>query len=358
MIPLLLPTLSTDEILESVKRVLDSKFIAEGEAAAELERKLSTFLSRDVALMNSCTSAMTVAAAMIGAGSGDEVISTPMTCIATNSPFHLAGATIRWADIDPNTGNIDASSVQNLITPKTKCVVCVWWSGMPPSDFDKLKNICDHHKIPLVIDAAHAIDSKFNGVPVAKCGDFVCFSFQAVKHFTTGDGGALACDDIERARKLRWFGVDRKLPGRFEQDIAEVGFKFHMNDISAAIGLAMLPTLPAILSNHRETTRLYDERIDNLRVSKLHRSTKADSSCWVYSMRVSDRDEFSSFMADNGVQTGRLHIRNDNYSCFARYRAEQLPGVDVFDRELIHIPAGPHLSEQDKHKIIDLTNAF
>ena len=358
MIPLLLPTLPTNRILESVKRVLDSKFIAEGEAAAELELKLSCFLSRDVALMNSCTSAMTVAAAMIGIEPGDEVISTPMTCIATNSPFCLAGATIRWADIDPTTGNIDASSVRTLITDKTKCVVCVWWSGMPPADFDELQALCAEHDLPLVIDAAHAIDSKFNGVSVANCGDYVCFSFQAVKHLTTGDGGALACRDIERARRLRWFGVDRRVPGRFEQDIAEVGFKFHMNDISAAIGLAMLPSLPDVLSKHRRTTRLYDERIVNHRVMKLSRSTKAESSCWVYSMRVRDREEFSSFMAENGVQTGRLHVRNDLYSCFASFRSEMLPGVDLFDRELIHIPAGPHLEDVDRDKIIAAANAF
>jgi perosamine synthetase len=358
MIPLLKPTLKTDAILKSIERVLDSNFIAEGPIAAEFEQGLSEFLGRDVAVMNSCTSAMTIAATMIGIQPGDEVISTPMTCIATNSPFVLAGATIRWADIDPNTGNIAASSVHRLITPNTKCIVCVWWSGMPPSDFDELRNICDYYKIPLVIDAAHAIDSRFDGVPVARCGDYVCFSFQAVKHLTTGDGGALACQDIERARRLRWFGVDRKLPGRFEQDIPEVGYKFHMNDISAAIGLTMLPLLPVILASHRKMTRLYDNLISNPKITKLARSPKADSSCWVYSMRVQDREEFSIYMEDNGVQTGRLHVRNDTYSCFSQFRAEQLPGVDVFDRELIHIPAGPHLTNMDTKKIIDLVNDF
>lgn len=358
MIPLLQPTLATDQILQSIKRVLDSRFIAEGPIAAELEQALYDFVGREVALVNSCTSAITIAATMIGIQPGDEVISTPMTCIATNSPFVLAGATIRWADIDPETGNISANSVNKLITPKTKCVVCVWWSGMPPSDFDQLQNICAYHKIPLVIDAAHAIDSRFDGIPVAKCGDYVCFSFQAVKHLTTGDGGALACKDIERARRLRWFGVDRKLPGRFEQDIPEVGYKFHMNDIAAAIGLTMLRSLPAILATHRSTTRLYDEKISNPKITKLARSARSDSACWVYSMRVKEREAFSQFMTENGVQTGRLHVRNDTYSCFARFRAEQLPGVDVFDRELIHIPAGPHLFQIDKNEIIDLVNAF
>lgn len=103
---------------------------------------------------------------------------------------------------------------------------------------------------------------------------------------------------------------------------------------------------------------LYDEKISNPKITKLARSARSDSACWVYSMRVKDREAFSQFMTENGVQTGRLHVRNDTYSCFARFRAEQLPGVDVFDRELIHIPAGPHLLEIDKNEIIDLVNAF
>lgn len=358
MIPLLLPTLSNQQILKTVESVLESKFIAEGEVAAEFEYQLSRFLERDVAVMNSCTSAMTIAAKMIGIEAGDEVISTPMTCIATNSPFALAGATIRWADIDPDTGNIDSRSVRKLITEKTKCVVCVWWAGQPPADFNELRDLCYERRLPLVIDAAHAIDSKFDDVPVARCGDYVCFSFQAVKHLTSGDGGALACADIDRARRLRWFGVDRKLPGRFEQDIAEAGFKFHMNDIAAAVGLAMFPRLPEILQAHREATRTYDEKIVNPRIRKLSRSSRADSSCWVYSMRVANRERFERFLNHSGIQTGRLHVRNDNYSCFAKFKREQLPGVDVFDRELIHIPAGPHVSAADRKRIIDVTNAF
>jgi dTDP-4-amino-4,6-dideoxygalactose transaminase len=237
--------------------------------------------------------------------------------------------------------------------------VCVWWAGQPPIDFDAIRSDCAARGIPLVIDAAHAIGSAYKGEPVAACGDYVCFSFQAVKQLTSGDGGALACSDLQRAKRLRWFGVDRQLPGRFEQDICEAGFKFHMNDIAAAIGLTMLGHLPQTLSAHRDLSSNYDANIDNKRIKKISRlHGQSTSSCWVYSMLAKDRDEFIAHMKSRGVETGRLHVRNDSYSCFSRFKCESLPGVDAFDKELIHIPAGTHVKESDRQQIVAAVNDF
>ena len=210
MIPLM-KVFTPPRMSEKLNEVFESGFLTEGEYSDEFELRFGDWIGNpNVSLMNSCTSAIWMAGHMCDIQPGDEVITTAMTCMATNVPFINMGAKLVFCDIESTTGNVDVESIKSKITDKTKAIVVVHWAGQP-CRMDKIVEIGKEHNIKIIEDAAHALRAKYNGKLVGNHGDYVCFSFQAVKHLTTGDGGALVCksdEDIKRVRKLRWFGLD------------------------------------------------------------------------------------------------------------------------------------------------------
>ncbi len=163
-----------------------------------------------------------------------------------------------------------------------------------------------------------------------------------------------------RARKLRWFGLDRAFKGgsRWEQDIAECGFKYHMNNIAAAIGLAQMSTIDIVLERHRRNSQYFDERISNTRIEKLARDPQSLSSCWVYSLLVDDPKGFGEYLAKAGIGSDVVHMRNDRYSVFKAFAGASLPGLDAFASRLWNIPVGWWLTKDDRDFIIDTVNKW
>jgi len=282
--------------------------------------------------------------------------------MATNEPFFNDGAKLVFADIDPTTGNIDPLDIEHRITDKTKAILVVHWGGQPV-DLDEINTIAKKHNLKVVEDAAHAIRSTYKKQSIGNHSDFICFSFQAVKHLSTGDGGAIACksaQDAERARKLRWFGLDRKFkgPSRWEQDISESGFKYHMNNINASIGLLQLPYLDSLVDKHIENSLVLDSSIDNDQIQTLSRKKDRTSSCWIYSLLLDNRDDFKSYMKHNGIHVDVAHVSNLRYSVFSQYADSSLCNLQFFDKKLINIPCGWWLSSNDLDKIISTINKY
>ena len=175
------------------------------------DRLKEHFQHEHVTVTNSCTSSLVMALKLSGVVPGDEVITTSMTCVATNAPIMFANAKIVWADIDPHTGNISVESVRGLITKNTKAVICVDWAGLP-CELEELWALCKKNGIKLIQDAAHGFGSTLHDKPLCHFADYTCYSFQAIKHLTSGDGGAIICDDpqdFQRANAMKWFGFDR-----------------------------------------------------------------------------------------------------------------------------------------------------
>jgi len=223
MIPMFKPFMA-DDVLSYLKPVLSynekgEMYIGQGEQVERFERAFQEYCGLKYAplSLNSGTSALELALQLIGIKPGDEVITTPITCTATNSPIVLYGARPVWADVDPVTGLIDEDDVAQKITPRTKAIIAVNWGGRQPN-YNKLKS----YGLPVVEDAAHGpYDRK-------QSGTYVCWSFQAIKHLTCVDGGALYVENevqLERGRLLRWYGLDRRSSKDFrcEQNIVEVG---------------------------------------------------------------------------------------------------------------------------------------
>ena len=356
-----------DDASERVAETLRSGYVGQGERVEQFERGLQELLGlpEPPLSVNSCTSAIELALRLIGVGPGDVVISTPMTCTATNSPAVLLGARIVWADVDDTTGLIDPFSVGDLIDryPQAKAVIAVDWAG----------RLCEYNYLhddgflahrPIVQDAAHSLCARNWRDAWDDTGDLICWSFQAIKHLTTGDGGALftSSEQMDRARLLRWYGLDRRSKQSFrcEQDIQEVGGKWHMNDIAASIGLANLPHAKWVVEQHRKNAAWYHDALKDLDGITLP-PPDPGSSWWLFTILTDDRDEFISFMGERGIECSQVHARNDRHTAFRAACVnpdDELPGVDYFSSHQAAIPVGWWLTESEREQVAEGVRAW
>jgi len=347
-----------------VKEVLFSGFINEGAQVAEFEEGLREKIGNPLTFAtNSCTSSLTLALRVAGVGPGDEVITTPMTCVATNTPVRNLFAKVIWCDIDPHTGNIDPGQIEEKITERTKGILFVDWIGIP-ADLARIKAIAQRHKIKIIEDAAQAFGAVYKGRNVGCVSDFTCFSFQAIKHISTGDGGALSFlnrDDYERGRKLKWFGIDREATkdssgnwrgSRWDCVIPEAGYKFHMNNLAAALGLEQLKYADSIIKTHRDNADYYLKNLKDIPGINLPDISKdIEPAWWVFMLFAQKRDELSKKLNECNINSSLLHVRNDVYECFGDAKIE-LPNVSRFQSSELCIPCGWWVTPEDREYIV------
>lgn len=366
--PLFKVSVNSELALENIKQVFSAGFINEGVQVTELTQALQQrFRTKNLVLTNSGTSALTMALKLAKVQPGDEVITTPMTCVATNTPIVNAGAKIVWADVTSDSGMINPIDVLSKITTKTKAIMVVAWAGTPPQ-LGPLKHICDQKGIKLILDAAHAFDAQYDNMPIHAHAHMTCYSFQAIKHFTTGDGGALVCldnDDYEASKAMKWFGLDRDRAKdakgdwkgqQWDVDILEAGFKFNMNNVAAAIGLSQLSTIDKNVALHKEHAALYNDLFEECEtVEPAFIPFLAQSSYWVYTMLINpensrlNRDELLARLNSEGIMAGVVHVPNDNYTAFKDSKTD-LPGVRYFSQYQFSLPCGWWLTDDDiKH---------
>ena len=256
-LPFSKPTID-EATIAVVGDVLRSGWITSGPKVQEFEKQLSAYFGgRPVRTFNSGTCTMEIALRIAGIGPGDEVITTPISWVATANVIIEVGATPVFADVDPVTRNIDLDKMEAAITPRTKAIIPVYLAGKPV-DMDRLYAIAYKHELRVIEDAAQAIGSSWKGKPIGSFGDFVSFSFQANKNITTSEGGCLVLkDEIEAtlAEKYRLQGVTRSGWDGIEVDV--LGGKFNMTDIAAAIGLGQFAKLDAITAQRRKLAKHY-----------------------------------------------------------------------------------------------------
>lgn len=334
--------------------VLSSGMIGEGPKVKEFQKKMcDRFKNDQLVMLNSCTSAITLALRLCDIKPGDEVISTPFTMIATNCAIANFGAKIVWADLEKDSLNASISDIKLKITKKTKAIVVTYVAGVPMD----LKDLATD--TPVIVDAAHAIDSYYYKRHVANWGEYVCFSLQAIKQLTTGDGGILAIDDpdqYKRAEKLKWFGMSREVPNdmtRLEwqmvQDINEYGYKFHMNDIAATIGLSNLDCLDELLNINYSNSQYYIQNLPDKLLFNV--PTTSDPSWWVFPIRVKNRQKMMNVLQNNEIECSPMWKRNDKYLMFKDSQTN-LPNMDKLENEVLFIPVGWWVTEENREKIV------
>jgi dTDP-4-amino-4,6-dideoxygalactose transaminase len=371
---------------EKVADVLNSGYIGQGPKVEEFENDLKRYFNHDyISTVNSGTSALHLALHLIkrpatssvvyhgavstdqdwpGLQPGDEVLATPMTCTASNWPILANGLNIKWVDIDPTTLNMDLDDLARKITPKTKAIMLVHWGGYP-NDLDKVRKIQEeaYYRIgfkPVVIeDGAHSFGSRYKNKLIGNHGNLTMFSLQAIKHVTSIDGGILISPHNElhrRAKLIRWYGIDRdgdRKDFRCEADIEEWGYKFHMNDVCATVGMENLKHADEIIGKHRSNASYYDDELAGVKgVSLLKREPGFDSAFWIYSMLVEDRDGFYKWMDECGISVSQVHERNDKHTCVSEYRTS-LPTLDKTIGNIVSIPVGWWVTSEQREYIAD-----
>jgi dTDP-4-amino-4,6-dideoxy-D-glucose/dTDP-4-amino-2,4-dideoxy-beta-L-xylose transaminase len=369
-----------------VGKILDSGYIGQGPQVDKFETSLKEYLNQDLLVtLNSGTSALHLALHLLkkpvtnqknwngvvgwdqiwpGIQEGDEILCTSLTCTASNFPVLANGFNIKWVDIDPKTLNMDLDDLERKIGPRTKAIIGVHWGGYP-LDLDRIKEIQQKSYLlygfrpALIEDGAHAFGSEYKGKKLGNHGNLVMYSLQAIKHVTSVDGGILCLPHqklFDRARLLRWYGINRednRKDFRCETDIEEWGFKFHMNDVNATVGIENLKHADYIISKHRDNAKFYDDNLKNTPgVTLLERHPDHNSSFWIYSMLVENRDGFYKWMKECNITVSQVHERNDKHTCVKDYKSF-LPNLDKTIGNIVSIPVGWWLTTEEREYIVE-----
>jgi perosamine synthetase len=291
---------------------------------------------------------------LAGVGPGDQVIVPAQTFVASGLAVLMCGAEVVFADIQRATGNLDPLSVRAKISERTRAIMPVHWGGYP-CDMAELSEIASQAGVSIVEDAAHALGATYRGSPIGCISRFTAFSFQAIKHLTTGDGGSLACregEDAAEARRLRWFGIDRvrdaaSILGEREYDLARVGYKYHMNDIAAAIGLGNLVSFDNVLARHREIAASYRAGLARVAgLTLMEAVPDRQGSYWFYTVLVERREDFVRALKARGIPASVVHRRIDRNAVFGGIRRD-LPNQAHFDENQISLPIHSACTDED-----------
>jgi len=367
-----------DSIEEFIIPTLKSGMITQGKKVEKFEEALKKYFNYPYILtLNSATSGLTLAYYLLKTyciSESTEVISTPLTCFATNASILANNLHIIWADTDSNTCNINLDDVKKKLTYRTQILSFVHWGGTPV-DLDKVNEIKEYYKnkyekeLFVVEDCAHAFGTEFNGKKLGTHGNICVFSLQAIKHLTTGDGGLIFLPNkelYEKAKLLRWFGIDRErrsLPGsdfRLEPDIPVYGFKYHMNDINASIGIANIITIEQKIQNCNDNGNFYNNELQGIPGIELFDTfLNSKPSYWIYTIKIlgGRKNDFINFMKNKNIVTSQVHARNDTHTCLLNYK-NNLPILDRIEKEIVSIPVGWWLTTVQTQYIVDCIKEF
>jgi dTDP-4-amino-4,6-dideoxygalactose transaminase len=340
---------------------LGTRWIGQGPAVEQFQSEFSKMFCNGLstAAVGSGTDGLHLAYLLAGIKAKDEVITPVFTCTATNIPLLYIGAKPVFADIQRDSLNIDPEHVRSLVTDKTKAIVCVHYGGLP-CDMDELRQIANEAGVPIIEDAAHAVGATYKGQSIGSISEFTMFSFQAIKHITTGDGGMLVMKDaslLPKAGRLRWFGIDRegKQKATWDNDIWEVGYKYQMTDIAAALGLAALEDWEEV-SNHRKKLFAIYER----GLSKVPGIQFVGPSCddkvhaaWLCTVFAKERVKLQRKLRENHIESNQVHYRNDRYTLFQSCRGV-FPNMDAIEDEYLVLPLHTRMSAEDAQRVVDV----
>lgn len=361
-IPLFWPHVNKKAVLKEIKDTLDSRWIGQGPKVDKFEQEFGKkFKYKYPVFVNSGTSALELAYHLVGLKKGDEVIVPVLDCTAGQSGLLRRGVKIVFADIRKDTFNIDPDDVLRKITKKTKAVVIVHLGGIDAYDGDLYEEL-NERGIKIIADASQHHEPKELG------GDYICYSFQAIKHLTTCDGGMLILKnekEYKRAKLLRWFGIDRDLKKKHNYqswerrqmtfDIEEAGYKYQPTDVDACFGIVGLKELDKVLKIRKELVGLYKKELKDVIPIEI----VAGGSCWL--MGIKDlsglRDDLAEWLRKNGIDANMVHIRNDMFNVFKKFKSK-CPNMDEIHEQYLYLPLNTKVSKSDVKYICNKIKEF
>lgn len=357
------------EELEAVGKAFEYGYFGLAHTVAAFEDALKAYIGvPDVMAVNSGTSALHVALDALGIGKGDEVIVPSLTFVAAFQAVTLTGATPVACDVDPDTLSMDMADAESRITPRTKALMPVHYAGNA-CDLDGLYALAHRRELRIVEDAAHAFGSTYQGRKIGSRGDLVCFSFDSIKNITCGEGGAVVSHDPRlaiRLRQKRVLGIERGATGPtrskdtdWQFQVVTQGFRYHMSNINAAIGLAQLGKADSFIFRRRAICRKYDRAFGEIARLRLLRIDYDEAAPHIYVVRVRDgrRDGLRRHLTAAGIETGINYIPNHLHPYFSQ-RGLTLPRTEQAYQEIVTLPLHCGLSDGDVDHVIDQVGIF
>ena len=364
-VPLFYPHIPKNSA-KSLQKVLKGRWIGQGPLVDKFENVFSKKFTKNLpcVAVGSGTDALHLAYLLAGIKKDDEVICPVFTCTATNIPLLYIGAKIKFADIDPKTFNISIEHVKKLVSKKTKAIVFVNYGGLP-CDLTELNKIAKKYKIKLIQDAAQSLGNFYKNKPITQYSDFTIFSFQAIKHISSGDGGLLCFKDkkiLKKAYRMRWFGIDRlkKQGGTWENDIKEIGYKYQMTDLGAAILLDALKEFSKIKKHRKKIFSIYEKNLkNNKKVKVVNSAGKFTHSNWLFTILVDKKDLLQKKLRQSNIETNQVHFRNDRYSIFKKFvKNKKFPNMDSVEKKYLVLPVHTKMSLSDANYVVKKVNLF
>ncbi len=346
MIPLFKPYMPD---LPDIVAILNSGMLAYGKYGIEFEKEIANFINTEyVVITNSFNTAILVTLSALGIGIGDEILLSPMACLASTQPLLSAGINVRWADVDHKTGTLSPDSVRKRITGKTKAIIHNHYCGYI-GYINEINEVAREYGIPVVDDCIEAFGGEYKGNKIGNAGtDVTMFSFNAVRIPNTVDGGAIVFKDkslYEKSIMLRDCGIDRS---RFRDDIGEInplcditmiGHSATMSDVNSYIGVQQMKNIPDILLKQRKNAQLWDEYLNiNYKALKPIKRLEMLPNYWVYGLLSDNKREDLVKFREMGFFASGVHLPNNHYSVFGD--KSELSGVNEFYNNFIALPCG------------------
>jgi dTDP-4-amino-4,6-dideoxygalactose transaminase len=369
-IPFHVPWTDGREVAEA-GRSIRSGWLTTGPRVRLLEERVASLVgARHAVGVNSCTAALHLALAAAGVSAGDEVLTSPYTFAATGEAILYLGARPRFADIDPRTLNLDPEQVARRMTRRTTAVVPVHIAGLP-SDLGAIRAAAGRRRFPLIEDAAHALGASVGRRPIGSISEMTCFSFYATKNLATGEGGMITVDDralAERLRRLSLHGLSRDAwkrytrAGSWRYDVVELGFKYNMTDVAAAIGLVQLAKFARMQRRRRALALRYARLLAQEEAFETPPEIGGTTHAWhLYILRLRPgvlkvgRDRFSELLGEAGIGHSVHFLPLHLFSYYRRtfgYRRGDFPHTERESARALSLPLHPGLSLADQDRIV------
>ena len=351
----------------AVTKVLDKEYLGMGEEVNQFEQNLSKFFSRPAVCVSSGTAALQLAIEACDIGHGDEIIVPSLTYVATFQAIKATGATPIPCDINEDDCLINLKDASRKLTKNTKAIIPVFYSG-GVGDLDDLYQFAKKNKIRIIEDAAHAFGTVYKSKLIGSFGDITCFSFDGIKNITSGEGGCILTDDkiiIEKLKTSRLLGVEKDSENRYnntrswEFDVTRQGWRYHMSNIMAAIGIEQLKKINSFSTIRKRIAVKYDNLlVSNPNIIPLSRDYK-DVVPHIYVVRInnlSDRNGLKDAMYKSGIEIGIHYNPNHNLSFFKSTKSEELLITNRVYQEIVSLPIHPDLKNDDVEYIVSVLN--
>ncbi len=357
-----------DEVVDSLK----SNWITTGPKMRKFEEKFKQFKGSKYAVaVNSGTAALHISTSSINIKPGDEVITTPMTFVASANCVVYRGGTPIFADIKKDTYNIDPKEIEKKITKKTKAIIPVHFTGQP-CDMDEIREIAMNHDLYVIEDAAHAIDGEYKGKKIGNISDLTTFSFHPVKNMTTAEGGMVTTNNEEINEKLLMFrthGISKDAKKRFGKsggffyDMQYLGFRYNLSELHASLGIQQLGKLESFQKRRRELVKIYNKElidIDEITIPFVKKNIKHSWHLYVIQIDLNklkvDRDHIFRALREENIGVNVHYIPVHYHSYYKKkfgLKRGILPNVEWLFPRILTIPLFPRMSNDDVYDVIN-----